>query len=128
MRAKKFWLPDGRPFEIPFEWWTEAGMDGFSVGADKAYRGKPIPKSRIVLIADIDLPSMEHRRLSNGPLDRDTMISVLWSIAERAELLPVTITRKAAGHCRYRLHDGAHRYHASVAAGLTHIPALIVVR
>ena len=103
-------------------------MDGFVPGADKAYRGKPFSNSKIVLIADIELPSIEHGKLSHGSLDRDRMISVLWSIAERAELLPVTITKTTSGYCRYHLHDGTHRYHASVAAGFTHIPALLVVR
>lgn len=128
MTSKRFWLPDGRPFDIPLEWWTEAGMDHFERGPDKSYVGRPNLNLKIVLIADIDLPSMEHRNLSHGPLDRDRMVSVLWSIAERAEICPVTTTKTESGNYRYRLHNGVHRFHASVAAGFTHIPALLVVR
>jgi hypothetical protein len=73
MRPKRFWLPEGRPFEIPVEWWTEAGMDRFYLGPDVSYRGRPHLNSKVVLMADIELPSMEHRKLSHGPLDRDRM-------------------------------------------------------
>ena len=128
MMPKRFRLPDGRQFEIPFEWWAEAGMDRFDRGFEVSYRGKPNLNSKVVLMADIDLPSMEHRNLSHGPLDRDRMVSVLWSIAERAEICPVAVTKTASGNYRYRLHNGAHRFHASAAVGFTHIPALLVVR
>jgi hypothetical protein len=128
MRPKRFWLPEGRPFEIPVEWWTEAGMDRFYLGPDVSYRGRLHLNSKVVLMADIELPSMEHRKLSHGPLDRDRMVSVLWSIAERAEICPIAVTKMTSGNYRYRLHDGAHRFHASAAVCFTHIPALVVFR
>jgi hypothetical protein len=128
MTLMHFRLPDGRPFEIPSAWWTEAAMDHFDRGRDKSYRGRPHLNSQLVLIADIDLPSLSHRRRSHGPLDRDRMVTVLWSIAEREEICPVTITKTGIGDYRYRLYAGVHRFHASVAAGFSHIPALLVVR
>ena len=127
MRAKKFWLPDGRPFEIPIEWWTEAGMDRFFVVADIS-RASSTLESKIVLLADIDLPSMDQRERSHGQLDRERMISVLWSIAERVEIFPVLVTETTSGNYRYQLHDGAHRFHVSAEARFTHIPATIIVR
>jgi hypothetical protein len=125
MSAKRFRLPDGRPFEIPLEWWTEAGMDRFIRGADTYYLGRPQRNAIIVYLPDVDVPSMEHRELS---LDRDRMISVLWAIVERAEICPVSVTKAESGNYRYRLHKGNHRFHASIVAGFTHIPALLVVR
>ena len=34
----------------------------------------------------------------------------------------------ASGPYLYRLHHGAHRFYASVAAGFLHIPAIILAR
>ncbi len=49
MRPKHFRLPDGRQFEIPFEWWTEAGMDRFDRGFDASYPGRPNLNSKRIL-------------------------------------------------------------------------------
>jgi hypothetical protein len=59
---------------------------------------------------------------------KDRMVSVLQDIALRREIWPIEIIEGASGDYRYRLHHGAHRFHASVAAGFSHIPAIKVVR
>ena len=49
MRPKHFRLPDGRQFEIPFEWWTEAGMDRFDRGFEASHPGRPNLNSKLIL-------------------------------------------------------------------------------
>jgi hypothetical protein len=56
------------------------------------------------------------------------MVTVLRDIALRKEIWPIEITEGASGPYLYSLHHGAHRFHASVAAGFLHIPAIILAR
>jgi len=56
------------------------------------------------------------------------MVSVLQDIALRREIWPIEIIEDASGDYRYRLHNGAHRFHASIAAGFSLIPSILIVR
>jgi ParB-like chromosome segregation protein Spo0J len=80
----------------------------------------------LVPLADIELPLMT-RRLQLGPfgLDDSRMVKVLREIARREEIWPVEIVETESGE--YRLKHGTHRFHASVAAGFSHIPAIVVL-
>lgn len=60
-----------------------------------------------------------------GGMSRDRMISVLTGIAFN-QYLPRIVVRWSELDYPFSLYDGFHRYHASVAAGLTYIPVLIV--
>jgi hypothetical protein len=122
----RFMLPDGRPFEIADESWTETGMNSFERGTDVAYRGRYQPTMRLFSIAHIELPSMTGR-LHKGTfgLEPSRMVKVLREIARREEIWPVEIIESESRN--YRLKHGAHRYHASIAAGFSHIPAIVVL-
>jgi len=67
----------------------------------------------------------ERLRRGHGGFERDRMVAVLRDIALRKEIWPIEITEGASGPY---LHHGAHRFHASVAAGFLHIPAIILAR
>jgi hypothetical protein len=122
----RFTLPDGRRFEICDDWWTEAGMDRFERQGDISYRSRYQPTMTLVPLADIELPLMT-RRLQLGPfgLDDSRMVKVLREIARREEIWPVEIVETESGE--YHLKHGTHRFHASVAAGFSHIPAIVVL-
>ena len=105
MRRKHFRLPDGRQFEIPFEWWTEAGMDRFDRGFEASYPGRPNHNS--------SSSYGRHRSSLNEaaqPLSRPTRLRqdghCALVNADRAEICPVTVTKTGSGNYRYRLHDG----------------------
>ena len=129
MELKWFNFPRGEAFALPTEWWIEAGMDRFEPGADLACSARPQLASKLYLLAAIEPPRMGQRlRRGHGGFERDRMVAVLRDIALRKEIWPIEITEGASGPYLYSLHHGAHRFHASVAAGFLHIPAIILAR
>ena len=115
-------------FEIPDEWWTEAGMTGFKPSGS-AYRSTAAANP--ISLRDIEPPC----RYPEHPLDwhsfnRARLISVLNGIAAGdtiepvpvAELQPIEFLRNPY---RYRVKDGFHRFYASVAAGFECLPVTI---
>jgi hypothetical protein len=129
MELKWFNFPRGGAFSLPTEWWNEAGMDRFECRQDLSYSATPQLTSKLCPLTAIEPPNMGQRlRRGYGGFERDRMVSVLRDIALRREIWPVEITEDAIGDYRYRVHRGAHRFHASVAAGFSHIPAIPVVR
>jgi len=129
MELKWFNFPRGEAFALPTEWWIEAGMDRFEPGADLAYSARPQLASKLYLLAAIEPPRMGQRlRRGHGGFERDRMVAVLRDMALRKEIWPIEITERASGPYLYSLHHGAHRFHASVAAGFLHIPAIILAR
>jgi ParB-like chromosome segregation protein Spo0J len=104
-------------------------MDRFKRREDLSYSGRTQLTSKLCPLATIEPPHMGQRlRGGHGGFERDRMIDVLRDIALRKEIWPIEVIEAASGDYRYRLHHGAHRFHASVAAGFSHIPAIVVVR
>ena len=116
-------------FEIPDDWWREAGMNDFTLrGA--AYRSRA--DATLILLRDIEPPF----RLPEHALDfhgfrKDKMLPVLTGLAANAEIDPVPLLDlplldwPIAGPFRYRVQDGVHRFYASIAAGFESLPAVI---
>lgn len=114
-------------FEIPDEWWAEAGMSRFTPAAT-AYRSKA--GATHIPLRDIEPPVRQPdvTRDFRG-FDRSRMISVLAGIAANEEIAPVPVLilprLPDISHApfRFRALDGLHRYYASVAAGFEHLPS-----
>ena len=100
-------------------------MEGFEFGCDASYRYTPSPELFLVLVEDIAPPPM-HQRQHLGPdgFDHKRMVDILRGIATRSAMPPVKIVERQQGVYRYRLCEGFHRFHASVAAGFCQIPAV----
>jgi hypothetical protein len=129
MELKWFNFPRGGAFSLPTEWWIEAGMDRFARGEDLSYSGRTQLTSELYPLTAIEPPHMGQRlRRGHGGFTQDRMMSVLRDIALRREIWPIEIIEGASGDYHYRVHQGAHRFHASVAAGFSHIPGIILVR
>jgi hypothetical protein len=111
-------------FEIPDDWWDEAGMRGF-MAQSLSYQlpanvsAPPVPLNEVLrppraVVYDF------------GGFGRTRMVHVLKEIATTLAIYPVDMEIINSGAFRYGLRHGFHRYFASVAAGFTHIPARIV--
>ena len=116
-------------FEIPNEWWEQAGMREFSP-VDAAYRSTS--DATLMRLREIEPPF----RFPECPLDfrgfgRDRMIRVLAGFVAGNEIEPVPVLDlfrrdlSVAGPFRYRVRDGFHRFYASVAAGFKCLPVVI---
>ncbi|MBI1329438.1 MAG: hypothetical protein GC166_05990 [Alphaproteobacteria bacterium] len=69
----------------------------------------------------------ESAELDFGGFDRKRMMSLLSGIASDSVIKPVKLKSYTADNSvyRYQLYDGAHRYHASIAAGFKLIPGIV---
>jgi hypothetical protein len=119
-------------FDIPDDWWLEAGMLGFDP-LDSTY--KTAAASTQVSLDEIIPPgrslssSLDHRGF-----DRLRLIAVLKGIASGEAIPPVELLTSppeperewiVPGPYRYRVIDGTHRFFASLAAGYRYLPARV---
>ena len=113
-------------FEIPDEWWVDAGMAGFTPTA-QAYRSST--GAELVPLTQIEPPYRNPTVAKDWRgFDRERMISVLRGIATGAEIEPVPLLLLPSGTFLfpapygYRVKDGFHRFYASIAAGFECLP------
>ena len=116
-------------FEIPDDWWTEAGMTSFKPSGS-AYRSTVAAK--LVPLREIEPPfRFPERPLCWRGFDRARLISVLSGFVADAEIEPVPLFALPPlefwepAPFRYRVKDGFHRFYASVAAGFGCLPVTI---
>ena len=113
-------------FEIPDEWWAEAGMTGF-VPSGPAYHSTAAA-THVVRLRDMEPPF----RFPEHPLDwrgfsHVRLVSILRGIAAGIEIEPVSLVELPPSDVppapfRYRVRNGLHRFYASIAAGFDHLP------
>jgi hypothetical protein len=113
---------------IPAQWLAEASVENF----------RPAPTQRgfrcdanheLISLVDIEVPLRE----SGYPLDangfrHDRMVRLLIGIRENVSLPAIWIEKANLDQRPYRVRCGAHRYHASLTLGFSHVPAEIVER
>lgn len=128
----RFVLSDGQTFEIPDDWWTEAGMDSFRPSS-QCYAYKPDPDYEAempISLIPIALIKPLHRNAGVekdfGGFDRKRLVNVLAGFVAGQPIIPVKVRLALQAPYEYSLYDGYHRFRASVAAGFTDIPAIIV--
>ena len=112
-------------FELPDEWWIEAGMHNF-VRTTPCFTSKDAEAS--VLLTKIE-PPFRHPTVTkdwNG-FDRDRLVRVLSGISNSVDMPPVNVASRTdpGSPYLYRVRDGYHRFYASVAAGFDKLPAII---
>jgi hypothetical protein len=112
-------------FDIPDEWWAEAGMNSFTP-TTSAYRSAP--EAVLVQLGVIEPP---YRFLSTPKdwhgFDRGRLVSVLNAIATGSQIEPVPLLKLPLSDFPpapygYRVRDGFHRFYASIAAGFERLP------
>jgi hypothetical protein len=113
--------------EIPPEWLVEAGVRDFQPGERRNFWCDE--EHVCIALADIEVPMRD----PGFPLDangfrHDRMVRILVGIRANHSIPPICIEQADPGHRPYRVRCGAHRYHASLILGLSHVPAVIVER
>ena len=111
-------------FEIPDDWWEESGMPSFQKSG-AAYLSQ---EAHQVALGDIEPPF----RLRTHPLDfhgfdRSRMVAILrgFVAGDRIPMVPVIELEEqdfTGRPFKFRAVGGTHRFFASIAAGLTHLP------
>jgi hypothetical protein len=116
---------------MPAEWWTASGMEGFECRS-ASYRFAPLPNVCLVALADIKPMNMDDRQhLGHGGFCPERMMRVLQGIASNNEMPAIEIVERRHGPYQYVVGGasgrggGVHRFYASVAAGFSHIPAVL---
>ena len=113
---------------IPAKWLAEANVLNFSPAPTQCgFRCDA--RHELIALADIEVPMRE----SGYPLDanglrHDRMVRLLIGIRENVSLPAICIEKANLGQRPYRVRRGAHRYHASLTLGFSHVPAEIVER
>jgi hypothetical protein len=118
-----FHAPSGVSFDIPEDWWAFAEMPDFKPASDYYPYHQCEDDVEIILLSDIE----PLRRSPGTPLfEKCRLVPVLFAFQSRfCALPPIELHPNSQGQFRYRLHNGCHRYYASIAAGYSHIPALV---
>jgi hypothetical protein len=113
--------------ELPDEWLDKAGMAGF-VPQSKAYNvlrsNEPITQVSIEDVSPLLRKPLFRDDLETGISASDRVMSILRGIRLGDAIPPVDIVPAGAPY-PYRLVAGAHRFYCSLAAGFTHVPAII---
>jgi hypothetical protein len=123
MEYLNFNLPRGDQFTIPAEWWNEAGMKAFQ-RQSPSYRFQRSPTILLIRIDSIEPLILKHRL--DQVLRRISLVSIFRRIASESFMPPIQLDELPPnGEYAYRIRRGAHRFYASVAAGFTHIPAVV---
>lgn len=116
-----FKLPEGIAFDIPGEWWEEAGMTEFRA-THSSYECDGTQQA----IVPIHLVASPPRHVvhDHGGFARPRLVRALIGIRTRTPLPPVTILDLPTAGFPYLLNDGFHRFRGSIAAGFSHIPVV----
>jgi hypothetical protein len=87
------------------------------------------PNASLVAITEIE-PVIRHLKdgIPDAPIfaSRERLLRILRGIKNNEQIPPIWLFANADGCYPYKIHQGVHRFYASMAAGFTHIPALIV--
>ena len=111
---------------VPAEWLLEASVQDYKP-TRRAYRCDD--PHECIALADIEVPL----RRSGHPLDangfhHDRMVRLLSGVRNNVSLPAIYIERGDPGERPYRVREGVHCYHASLALGFSHVPAEIIER
>ena len=123
--------PKGRcfTFEIPDDWWNDAAMSAFK-RCGLSYSGCPDPDRPLLPVIIVPIAAIRRgpRTRKGGDFDQRRMTDILHGIAHGSRIPAVAIKRLPddAAPLSHKLYEGFHRFCAAIAAGYTHIPAVVV--
>ena len=111
------------PFCVPDDWWLKAQMAEFEPKTIH-YRTDD-PSALSVSVKEVE--PVRCRQLKYGMFnDEEGVLNICCGFVENSAIPPVEIKRQRPGSVYpYYLWNGAHRFYCSVAAGFSHVPALV---
>lgn len=112
----RFHIP--HEFEIPDEWWIASGIANFKVNVEGYRSTSPSPVM-------IRIEAIRPPRRNPGVIwfERERMEAILKGFVNGDYLPPIEVNETPDDkEFRYRVQNGFHRYHASVAVGFRMIP------
>jgi hypothetical protein len=129
---------DSVSYDIPDEWWTDAGMNAF-VLTRPAYRPGPSPYRDLPGVVPVPIREIEPlaRALSHGVFNDDLsnpartarvrVTDILRAFRNDVALPPIEVERRATlDPYLYHLRHGVHRFYCAHAAGFSHVPVVVV--
>jgi len=132
-------IHNGVGYDLPDEWWAEAGMERFSPAADSCKAGpSEFPDLPVFSVAVSDVQPLQ-RPGSHGVFTdagpgrregtaRERVLRILRWFQEGTPVEPICVATlpEGASH-KFELVHGAHRFYCSAAARFSHVPAVRVV-
>jgi hypothetical protein len=121
----KFTAPfSAAEYDIPRDWLEAAGVLNYSPST-AAYNFTPVPGAIDTLLVTIDVVKPPSRNIYHYGLDMVRMIRVLSGFRMNQPIPAVSVVRGTTGYF-LDVHDGFHRYVASVYCGFSQLPVSIV--
>ena len=119
--------------ELDDTWWEEAGMQGFRT-LSRAYKvdSAAFPDREVFEVL-IEVVGHVQRSPGVGIFNdndissaRERVTSILRGFRDGTAISPVEVVRRGdAFPYPFKLVHGAHRFYCSIAAGFTHVPAVL---
>jgi hypothetical protein len=119
--------------ELNDAWWVEAGMVGF-VPSSRTFRADPsAAEGQTIFEARIGEVAPLRRNPGVGIFNDDhkasaqeRVVRLLRGFRNGDAIPPVQLVADASFEgCRYKITHGSHRFYCSLAAGFTHVPAIV---
>jgi hypothetical protein len=121
-------------FELPEEWWQEAGMVGAVVRGKSYQPDLSVFPKRSVYFVPLGRVRPVRRQFSHGVFNNDLetgltakerVIAILRGFLAGNAIPPVEVVELPPSHdFGYELTHGAHRFYCSLTAGFTEVPAV----
>ena len=111
---------DAVTFEIPDEWLRQFDLAA-PVRLTEHFISGPS-----ATILDIDSIRSPVRNPGVRWFDEGRMLDILKGIATSHPLPPIELVETRGERLPYRVHDGLHRYYASIAVGFRQVPVRVV--
>jgi hypothetical protein len=119
--------------ELDDAWWAEAGMAGF-VPHGRTFRPdlgavgtEVVFEARIEEVAPLRRnPGVGIFNNNEEATARERVVRLLRGFREGTAIPPVELVADSSfSGCRYKITHGSHRFYCSLAAGFSHVPAII---
>ena len=114
----------GDQFDVPDEWLRKAGAEGFQARRDH-YRPAPASEGLTLKLAPVAAVQPPRRCAGVVGLHEDRAVRILEGFVGDAEMEPILAYEVQDGPHRYRVGDGYHRFHLSIAAGFSQLPLML---
>lgn len=117
-------------FVLTDDWWNEANMSAFvrktrSYKAASSPRGQPIFEVAIEDVGPVRRQYLQGCTETEHKTAKERVLRLLRGFSANDAIPAVEVVEAPSGSgYRYELTHGAHRFYCSLAAGVTHIPAV----